>query len=174
MRYELEPQYSRRKSFYGRAKVRTEGDKIILRSYSTDVAYIKEGRPVVSRSYSKTTSSHVKEFLLQQGFKADNMTQILKDYAPTDQDKAEAKEEAPEDETGLGGMMKCLSMISAVGRITTKDIKEQNEWDLRMVKASGLPLDFPADFDSLPEEEKRRRLDGIMEIMAETGKKAVA
>ena len=45
--YKLEARYDTRKSFYGKAKVRTENGKIILRSYNTDVAYIKNGKPKI-------------------------------------------------------------------------------------------------------------------------------
>lgn len=77
---ELEPIYDSRKSFYGNAKEREEDGKTILTSYSTDVAYIKDGKPFVNGSYSNTTARHIKEFLKQHGFKAETTKQILKDY----------------------------------------------------------------------------------------------
>jgi len=77
--YELEPQYDRRKSFYGKAKV--YGDTtghLLLMSYSTIVAEItdgiatEDGRPSVKVNgwYSRTTARHINEFLYQHGFKA--------------------------------------------------------------------------------------------------------
>ena len=80
--YLLDTQYDSRKSFYGKADVRQEGNKLILKSYNTDVAYIQDGRAVVKGTYSPTTLRHIKEFLRQNGFKADNAKQILKDYQP--------------------------------------------------------------------------------------------
>lgn len=77
----LEPQYDRRKSFYGKARIIHENGRIILRSYSTNVAEIVNGRPVVFGTYSSTTLRHIKEFLKQNGFKAESKNQILKDYS---------------------------------------------------------------------------------------------
>ena len=77
---ELRTIYDSRKSFYDKANVRTEGDRTILKSYSTDVAYIENDIAFVKGSYSKTTSRHVREFLRQNGYKAENTKQILKDY----------------------------------------------------------------------------------------------
>jgi hypothetical protein len=77
----LEPRYDARKSFYGKAEVRKEGNKLILKSYATDVAQIEDGKATVFGTYSPTTSRHVKEFLLQNGFWAFNTKQIMKDYS---------------------------------------------------------------------------------------------
>jgi len=76
----LEVQYDSRQSFYGRARLRVEDNKTILKSYNTDVAYIEEGTAVVKDTYSNTTLRHIKEFLKQHGFKADTKAQIEKDY----------------------------------------------------------------------------------------------
>ena len=76
----LEPRYDNRKSFYGKAKVVTEGNTQKLMSYGTLVAEIKDGKPIVYDTYSPTTLRHVKEFLKQKGFKADTKNQIEKDY----------------------------------------------------------------------------------------------
>jgi hypothetical protein len=78
--YDLRPENDSRKSFYGKAKVRTENGKLILRSYDTDVAYIENGHAVVTNTQSPTTVRHVKEFLKQNGYKADTKQQIEKDY----------------------------------------------------------------------------------------------
>jgi len=68
------------KSFYGKAEVIISKDKKTLLSYNTEVAHIFDGRAVVTDTYSQTTLRHIKEFLLQNGFKADNKEQILNDY----------------------------------------------------------------------------------------------
>ncbi|KKL82560.1 hypothetical protein LCGC14_1983560 [marine sediment metagenome] len=69
MVYELNCDYDSRNSFYGKANVRTEGNKTILQSYTTDVAYIENGCAVVNGMYSNTTLRHIKEFLLQNARK---------------------------------------------------------------------------------------------------------
>ena len=51
-----------------------------LYSYDTLVAEIKDGKPVVYGTYSNTTLRHIKDWLLQNGFKADSKAQIEKDY----------------------------------------------------------------------------------------------
>ena len=88
--YELHPQYDSRKSFYGKARVDTgdKDDKNKLFSYDTLVAEIKDGKPVVYGAFSATTLRHIKDWLKQNGFKAENKAQILRDYGV----KAEAKE----------------------------------------------------------------------------------
>lgn len=83
---ELSTKYDSRASFYGKAQVITDGHKddgLITRlySYSTHVATIKHGREVeVYGTYSATTLRHIKEFLKQNGFKAETTKQIMADY----------------------------------------------------------------------------------------------
>ena len=82
METELTPQYDTKKSFYKKAIVLNEDGKIILRSYNTNVAEIRPtGHAVVFGSWSRTTTRHIKEFLKQNGYKADSNKQILKDYS---------------------------------------------------------------------------------------------
>lgn len=78
--YELMTKYDSRQSFYRKAFVYTKGNRLILRSYDTDVAYIEDDKAVVKGTYSPTTLRHIKEFLLQDGFKADTKKQIETDY----------------------------------------------------------------------------------------------
>lgn len=81
MVYELDTRFDSRKSFYGKAKVSTnEHGDMILTSYSTDVAVIADGVAKVKGLYSNTTTRHIKEFLKQNGFKADSSKQIIEDY----------------------------------------------------------------------------------------------
>jgi hypothetical protein len=77
----LQARFDSRKDFYGKAVVENcDSGAIILTSYNTNVAYIKDGKAHVNGTYSATTLRHIKEFLLQNGFKADNKAQIIKDY----------------------------------------------------------------------------------------------
>lgn len=90
--YDLSPQYDSRNSFYGKAKVDTgadnKGNK--LYSYNTLVAELKDGKPVVYGTYSATTLRHIKDWLKQNGFKADNAKQIMADYGVKDESYKEA------------------------------------------------------------------------------------
>lgn len=88
--YELTTKYDSRASFYGKARV-TETirnsntgnhNTLVLTSYTTDVATIVDGKAKVFGTYSQTTLRHIKEFLLQNGFKAENSKQIMADYGP--------------------------------------------------------------------------------------------
>lgn len=94
-RYELSPQWDSRKSFYGKAVIQVnpiDGDLELI-SYRTRVAVIHlgefDGDEVIDPSYAQvygtysvTTLRHIKEFLLQNGFKAENSKQIMADYGP--------------------------------------------------------------------------------------------
>jgi hypothetical protein len=74
--YALIPIHDSAKSFGHKATVRQEGDRLILRSYQTDVAYIENGTLKVYGTYSATTTRHIKEFARQNGFKADTKKQV--------------------------------------------------------------------------------------------------
>ncbi|WAX15591.1 hypothetical protein EG103P2_00026 [Enterococcus phage EG103P2] len=82
----LEAIHDSRKSFYGKAIViydyvdSMETATMKLVSYDTEVASICEGVATVNGTYSQTTLRHIKEFLKQNGFKADSKSQIEKDY----------------------------------------------------------------------------------------------
>ena len=62
---ELHPNYGSRKSFYNKAHVLDCGDKFVLCSYETNVAYInKENRNLhrLWSDWSATTGRHINEF----------------------------------------------------------------------------------------------------------------
>jgi hypothetical protein len=80
MEYQLETRFDSRKSFYGKAVVIHEGNRIKLKSYNTIVAYIDETGAHVNGTYSPTTLRHIKEFLLQHGYEAGNKAFIEKEY----------------------------------------------------------------------------------------------
>jgi len=86
-RFNLRPIHDSRKSFYGKAEVVETGDLKELYSYGIKVASISYANPnkpdvVVYGTYSPTTLRHIKEFLKQNGFKAESKKQILEDYKP--------------------------------------------------------------------------------------------
>ena len=77
---DLEPRFDARKSFYRKAQVISIINGLQLQSYTTIVANIINGKATVFGSYSDTTLRHIKEFLKQNGFKAETKKQILEDY----------------------------------------------------------------------------------------------
>ena len=82
--YTLHPQHDARQSFYGKARVDVspDGKTKTLISYNTKVARIVDGKVELLYDWdsSQTTLRHVKEFLKQNGFKAETSKQIAKDY----------------------------------------------------------------------------------------------
>ena len=84
----LEARFDSRKSFYNKATVTEDKNGKYLTSYNTVVARITDKNngykisPYVEvyGTYSQTTLRHIKEFLKQNGFKAESKTQIEKDY----------------------------------------------------------------------------------------------
>lgn len=81
---ELKPIHSGQKSFYRKAFVSRLGARIMLHSYDTLVATITaQGNVFIHISKDEitaTTLKHLKEFLLQERFKAESKEQIYKDY----------------------------------------------------------------------------------------------
>lgn len=162
MVYELRVIHDSRNSFYGKARVRIEGDKKILISYSTEVAYIQNGKAVVNGHYSQTTGRHIREFLKQNGFEANiPFDKILEKYKePKELEQQRKKEEAKR----VNEQFSTVGKIAALGEIFANTPKEKNDWKARMLKA-GLPgLSIPEDWDSLSEEEKEKRLNKVIEF----------
>jgi len=59
-----------------------------------------------------------------------------------------------------------LLMVTKLGDIICNTSEEKNDWKVRMMKASlGQGVDFPDDWDSLPEEEKTKRLTGALSVL---------
>jgi hypothetical protein len=77
---ELKPIYSGQKSFGHKANVEIIGSDSVLYSYDTKVAEIKNNKANVHGTYSNTTLKHIKEYLLQNGYRAKNKKQIVRDY----------------------------------------------------------------------------------------------
>lgn len=55
-----------------------------------------------------------------------------------------------------------VAMVAAFGDVFGETQEDANAWKARMLKAGAPGLDFPEDFDSLPEDEKQRRLDAVI------------
>lgn len=79
---ELCPYYDNAQSFYGKAKVIEIENDVFLVSYDTIVAFYNRETKIaeVVDTYSATTLRHIKEFLRQNGFKAETKKQIEHDY----------------------------------------------------------------------------------------------
>lgn len=84
----LEARFDSRQSFYNKATVTEDKNGKYLTSYNTVVARITDknnGYKIapyaeVYGTHSQTTLRHIKEFLKQNGFKAESKAQIEKDY----------------------------------------------------------------------------------------------
>ena len=64
------------------------------------------------------------------------------------------------------GAFNALIGIAKIGDILCDTPKEKNEWKVRMMKASlGEGVNFPDDWNGLPEEEKTRRLNGALDAL---------
>ena len=80
MQTELEAIHDARQSFYGKAIVSSNNGVMSLWSYGTLVATIYDGQAKVYGTHSATTLRHIKDFLRQNGFRADTKSQIERDY----------------------------------------------------------------------------------------------
>ena len=71
------------------------------------------------------------------------------------------------DQQGIGQVeqtFKMVGMIAKLGDLFCDKPEEQNKWKKRMLEAGLSGLDFPDDFDDLPEEEKERRLNEVINL----------
>ena len=61
--------------------------------------------------------------------------------------------------------LKMASTIASLGNMLggTKTKAEDIAWKKRMLKTQQ-GIEFPADFDSLPEDEQLKRLDGVINV----------
>lgn len=158
MSYDLRTMYDSRASFYGKARVEENNGDLELISYATRVAIIyADGHARVFGTYSQTTLRHIKEFLLQNNFRADNAKQIMADYGQDNDIK-------PDDGADH---LKTVSTVMALGDIFGSTQAERNDWKARMLKAGldGRGLIMPDDWDQLDEDTKTRRLDAVIETL---------
>lgn len=118
--YDLNPQFDSRKSFYNKAKVDTgdKGDKNKLYSYNTLVAELKDGKPVVYGTFSSTTLRHIKDWLKQLGFKADNAKQIMADYGVKEESLKESDNSQSNDNNIEKQITDFIAKIPSTGQDT--------------------------------------------------------
>lgn len=76
--YDLVIKHSRQASFYGKAKVIYRDNKIILKSYDTEVCELEADTLEIKKIgyYSLTTQKHINEFLMQHGHDKMNKKQV--------------------------------------------------------------------------------------------------
>jgi len=67
---QLIPKYDNRNSFYGKAIIKKEDNKVLLYSYNTLVAIYDHNNNTMTIKgwFSSTTARHINEFLQQYGF----------------------------------------------------------------------------------------------------------
>lgn len=65
----------------------------------------------------------------------------------------------------MNDRLKTASMVSALfGILEPNNLKSQNHWRKRFYKTACPELNFPEDWDSLPEKEKERRLNKVQDF----------
>jgi hypothetical protein len=79
----LQPTFDRAVSFYKKAKVIQNDKELILTSYNTEVAKIKNKEFVIKDYYSMTTARHINEFLRQNGFDQLSKSEMIKESKKT-------------------------------------------------------------------------------------------
>lgn len=104
-------------------------------------------------------------------YEYESILEKLRDSAPLSAEERELLTERiknefrEDDEKETASMFGSIGAIMAVGEILTGgNQKESNDWKARMLKA-GLGergLSMPEDWDTLSEDEKTRRLDGVI------------
>lgn len=109
--YDLEAKFDSRRSFYGKAVVVEDGDSLSLISYKSCICKIEaKGLDDVtvkiynvrdyygnSLTFSSTSLRHLKEFLKQNGLKAESKAQIEADYDVYDGGQTDKKVRIKED-----------------------------------------------------------------------------
>lgn len=69
----------------------------------------------------------------------------------------------PEKESDALDVLGMASRVAKIGEIFCDTDEEKNAWKKRML-ALVPGIDIPEDWDTLPEEEKKRRLDGAIKV----------
>lgn len=139
-----------------RQNLHVAGNKVY--SYHTHVATIVGNELHIHGYHSMTTSKHV--------------NYVAEEYGLTRVYDKEKIEETPKQQSNPFAAM---AMIAKIGELEhADDIKAQNDWKARMIKAGmGEGISMPDDWNELSEEEKKQRLDGVIAIALEPHGKAM-
>ena len=122
---------------------------IFYKSYDTIIAFETMRLRVCENCWSKTTGKHLN--WLDGGNKKNRLDRetFQKELA-----KVKPKESNP---------LALLGMVSALGDIMTDNKKESNKWKERFImKQEGIIK--PDDWNELTEQEKEKRLNGVIDI----------
>jgi len=130
-----------------RQNLRVIGNKVY--SYDTHVATIQGGQLVRLGWWSVTTSKHINYVAREYGLEIVDLK----------------KEKQDDKQDGLGGQLKAVAMVSAFGDLLCDTPKARNDWKKRMLSTVH-GISFPEDFDTLPEEERTRRLDEALKVIS--------
>ena len=118
----LQTQFDSRDSFGGNAQIISTPKGSKLKSYSTIVAEIKNGKPIVYGKYSQTTMRHIKEYLKQNNFDVESTKQVLKDYAPS-------KEEQTKDNKRIQNYDMQKGKIIDLAKKAVAGVEHAVEWE---------------------------------------------
>jgi len=90
----------------------------------------------------------------------------------SDAEKEHAKKWLSGDRTDWSDF-KMTGAIAKLGEVFGQTEKEKNDWKARMLKAGlgGKGLEMPDDWDTLDEKTKKKRLDAVIKMTQEVGKK---
>lgn len=86
-------------------------------------------------------------------------------YFTKDEAKELKKKADAEEKQRISGAFNAVAMAAVFGDILCNTKEEKNNWKMRMLKAGIRGIDPPADWDTLPEDEKERRLNGAIEAL---------
>lgn len=126
--------------------LRIDGSKVY--SYNTHVATIDGQRLLIHGHWSVTTSKHVNHVADVYGLE-------------------KVKQDKP-DQTDNGSMLKTVAMVAKISSLFCNTPKETNDWQMRMLKAGlgNRGLIMPDNWNELSEEEKSKRLNQAIGVMA--------
>ncbi len=138
--------------------LRIEGNRVI--SYKTHVATISGRELLVHGWWSMTTSKHINHVAKTYG-----LTKVDSPLTNQTVHEENGKNHFAEQD---GGMLKAVSMVAAFGKLLCPDLKSQNDWQARMLKAGlgNKGLTMPDNWDQLSEAEKEKRLSGALSVIS--------
>lgn len=121
----------------------------------------RNGREIAAAKccyYNRTWEAYEYQSVIQGAISNAHKARAISD----DENKA-AQAWANKDHTDWRGF-RAIAAIAKIGEIMAPDQKSANDWKARMLKAGleGRGLIMPEDWDQLSEDEKTRRLNGVI------------
>lgn len=98
----------------------------------------------------------------------DVVNKAFKNKLISEEEQKTCKEFIDGDQTDWSAF-KTTSMVAKLGDLFCDNQKDRNDWKARMLKAGfeNKGLELPEDWDTLDEDTKQARLDGVIKIMGE-------